>query len=135
MSSSRTIEFWFSGTELGVRRSGWMWLRSCDKTVQAWKDVLALDMEEVSRDQMNFNKVSSSSGSRRSIPRSNAFAVQVLGSTELRLWDDRNERPLREDFTARDGLRVHVLDPNIFRSYHFEHDRQFERHEAVVRPS
>ena len=44
-------------TELALALSGWIWFRRHPKTVDAWREVLAMDMKETSRDQNNFNTV------------------------------------------------------------------------------
>ncbi|KAM0748571.1 hypothetical protein T439DRAFT_358457 [Meredithblackwellia eburnea MCA 4105] len=92
--------------------TGWMWLRSDPRTVEAWKQVLEKDLVEVSRDQNRFN--------------------DELDTAQLRLWDDPTERPLRSSFETANGLRVHVLPDNLFRSHHFELDRlSADRHDAL----
>ncbi|GAA5834791.1 hypothetical protein JCM11251_003663 [Rhodosporidiobolus azoricus] len=88
--------------------TGWMWIRSSQAASEAWHEVLEMDLKKTSRDQNNFN--------------------EVLGTASLRLHDDGGDprrKPLKSDFTAKNGLRVHVLDDNIFRSHHFENDRPY----------
>ncbi|GAA5982235.1 hypothetical protein JCM10908_004795 [Rhodotorula pacifica] len=95
--------------------TGWMWLRRSQITADAWAEVLRRDMESVSRDQVRFN--------------------EVLGTEELRAWaDGRNpdEKPVRTDFVAHNGLRVHVLDDNIFRAHHFDIDRPIAARDQSV---
>lgn len=62
--------------------------------------------------------------------------LQVLGTEELRAWaDGRNpdEKPVRSDFVAKNGLQVHVLDDNVFRAHHFDIDRPYAaRDQSVV---
>lgn len=58
---------------------------------------------------------------------------QVLNTTDLRRFSPSTRLPLKMDFVAQNGLKVHVLDPGVFRSHHFEADLPFsERHESVV---
>lgn len=37
--------------------TGWVWFRSCPEIVEAWRDVLEMDMLAQSRDQVNLNTV------------------------------------------------------------------------------
>ncbi|CEQ40294.1 SPOSA6832_01899 [Sporobolomyces salmonicolor] len=96
--------------------TGWMWIRHSKAASEAWNKVLEMDLRKTSRDQNNFN--------------------EVLGTAQLRLWDDGGDprrKPLRSDFTAKNGLKVHVLDDNLFRSHHFEIDRPYAaRDQSVV---
>lgn len=41
--------------------SGFMWMRKSQATADAWNEVLEMDLRETSRDQYNFNTVSSDS--------------------------------------------------------------------------
>ncbi|KAM0787275.1 hypothetical protein ACM66B_006508 [Microbotryomycetes sp. NB124-2] len=98
--------------------TGWIWMRKNDVTSDAWDKVLKMDLETVSRDQNNFNT--------------------VLGTTELRHCDPKDcerrgsQYPLKNDFVAKNGLKVKVLDPRLFRSYHFEADLpSAQRHDSV----
>ncbi len=59
----------------------------------------------------------------------------MLGTEELRAWaDGRNpaEKPVRSDFVAKNGLRVHVLDDNVFRAHHFDIDRPYAARDHSV---
>lgn len=62
--------------------------------------------------------------------------LQVLGTALLRQHRDGGDprrKPLLSDFTAKNGLKVHVLDDNVFRSHHFEIDRPYAaRDQSVV---
>lgn len=112
--------------------TGWMWIRSMSETVAAWQAVLDRDMVKTSRDQNNFNEVRSSSflvqGSATDV------CAQVLGTAELRLWPDPEQRPLRDEFVSSEGVRVKILPDDLFWSYHFERDRvSAERGNSVVR--
>ncbi|GAA5924637.1 hypothetical protein JCM3775_005430 [Rhodotorula graminis] len=88
--------------------TGWMWIRRSQTAADAWHEVLKMDLEKTSRDQNNFN--------------------EVLGTALLRQHldgGDPRRKPLLADFVAKNGLRVHVLDDNLFRSHHFEIDRPY----------
>ncbi|BGP14650.1 hypothetical protein JCM10213v2_002599 [Rhodosporidiobolus nylandii] len=93
--------------------TGWMWLRKGEKLVEAWKEVLAMDMRETSRDQVNFNT--------------------VLSTAQLRLHDDGDpyQRPLKSNFTTESGIRVHVLDDRLFRTYHQRDQAHVSRHNSL----
>lgn len=121
--------------------TGWMWLRRSQVTADAWAEVLRRDLESVSRDQNRFNEV------RKTRTRvchdglssdRHLYVVhfQVLGTEPLRAWGDGrhpDEKPVRNEFVAKNGLRVHVLDDNIFRAHHFAIDRPFAaRDQSVV---
>ncbi|GAA5849840.1 hypothetical protein JCM8547_000582 [Rhodosporidiobolus lusitaniae] len=85
--------------------TGWMWLRKSQMTADAWNEVLEMDFRAASRDQNNFNKVL---------------------DTELLRHSDENGKSLskaKPDFVTKNGLRVHVLDDNLFRAHHFTTDR------------
>ncbi|GEM07604.1 salivary gland secretion 1 [Rhodotorula toruloides] len=95
--------------------TGWMWIRSSQTAADAWNEVLQMDMKQTSRDQNNFN--------------------EVLGTALLRQHRDGGEprrKPLLSDFTAKNGLKVHVLDDNVFRSHHFEIDRPYAGRDRSV---
>ncbi|BGP31664.1 hypothetical protein JCM10296v2_003438 [Rhodotorula toruloides] len=95
--------------------TGWMWIRSSQTAADAWDEVLQMDMKQTSRDQNNFN--------------------EVLGTALLRQHRDGGDprrKPLLSDFTAKNGLKVHVLDDNIFRSHHFEIDRPYAGRDRSV---
>lgn len=74
-----------------------------------------MDMEKTSRDQYNFN--------------------EVLGTHDLRKHpnspDDPYHRPLPSSFTAKNGLRVHVLDSRLFRTYHQRKDAWVAHHDSL----
>ncbi|GAA5969901.1 hypothetical protein JCM11641_008079 [Rhodosporidiobolus odoratus] len=93
--------------------TGWLWLRKGARVAEAWTKVLEMDMKETSRDQVNFNT--------------------VLGTGQLRLHDngDPFARPLKSNFTAQNGLRVHVLDSRLFRTYHQRDAPWVSRHDSV----
>ncbi|KAK4053296.1 hypothetical protein OIO90_003908 [Microbotryomycetes sp. JL221] len=98
--------------------TGWIWMRKSQTTSDAWHKVLEMDLNDVSRDQNNFNK--------------------VLGTTELRHCDPTNciepnsQYPLKDEFTSLNGLKVKILDPRVFRSFHFEADLPSAmRHDSV----
>ncbi|KAJ8295936.1 hypothetical protein OF846_001270 [Rhodotorula toruloides] len=95
--------------------SGWMWLRQGKRVVEAWKEVFAMDMKKTSRDQYNFN--------------------EVLGTHDQRKHtddpDDPYHRPLRSSFTAKNGLKVHVLDSRLFRTYHQRKDAWVAHHDSL----
>ncbi|ORY66788.1 hypothetical protein BCR35DRAFT_354835 [Leucosporidium creatinivorum] len=98
--------------------TGWMWMKKSAVTSEAWNQVLKRDLKKVSRDQNNFN--------------------EILGTTELRHCDPSDclsptsRLPLKMDFTALNGLKVHILDAGVFRSHHFEVDLPMtQRHESV----
>lgn len=113
-----------------------MWLRHSQTVSDAWNEVLEMDLRKTSRDQNNFNEVRPLSRPSDLLEYSFSDAPQVLGSAELRLHNDGGDpgrKPLKFDFIARNGLRVHVLDANIFRSHHFEIDRPYAaRNQSVV---
>ncbi|GAA6039861.1 hypothetical protein JCM8097_006767 [Rhodosporidiobolus ruineniae] len=95
--------------------TGWMWIRHSQRASDAWNEVLQMDLKKTSRDQNNFN--------------------EVLGTAELRLHDDGGDprrKPLKADFTAKNGMRVHVLDDNTFRSHHFEIDRPYAARDQSI---
>lgn len=98
-----------------ARASGWMWLRQGKRVVEAWKEVFAMDMKKTSRDQYNFN--------------------EVLGTHDQRKHtddpDDPYHRPLRSSFTAKNGLKVHVLDSRLFRTYHQRKDAWVAHHDSL----
>lgn len=56
-----------------------------------------------------------------------------MGTAEKRKWsNDYKDHPLTVSFKAKNGLRVHVVRPDIFRAYHFIfHLPQFDRFESV----
>ncbi|GAA6002103.1 hypothetical protein JCM10207_003075 [Rhodosporidiobolus poonsookiae] len=94
--------------------TGWMWMQRGPEVAAAWKAVYDRDMQETSRDQYNFNT--------------------VLGTGPLRLHTDGGDpsrRPLKSNFTATNGLRVHVLDQRLFRTYHQRYSENFARHDSV----
>ncbi|BGP38689.1 hypothetical protein JCM10449v2_002624 [Rhodotorula kratochvilovae] len=94
--------------------TGWLWMRKGQVVADAWAKVLEMDLENVSRDQMNFNS--------------------VLGTGPLRLHngeDDPYRRPLESDFVAQNGLRVHVLDQRMFRVYHQRDSTWVSRHDST----
>lgn len=82
--------------------TGWMYLRQSQITADAWNSVYEMDLQQTSRDQYNFNT--------------------VLDTSRLRQWEN-GSRPLKSDFVAANGLKIRVLDDNLFRSYHFLTDR------------
>ncbi|GAA6050270.1 hypothetical protein JCM3770_002763 [Rhodotorula araucariae] len=95
--------------------TGWMWIRHSQAASDAWHNVLKMDLVKTSRDQNNFN--------------------EVLGTALLRQHADGGDprrKPLLADFTAKNGMRVHVLDDNIFRSHHFENDRPYAARDRSV---
>ncbi|GAA5903870.1 hypothetical protein JCM8208_006601 [Rhodotorula glutinis] len=95
--------------------TGWMWIRRSQAAADAWHEVLKMDLEKTSRDQNNFN--------------------EVLGTALLRQHldgGDPRRKPLLADFTAKNGLRVHVLDDNIFRSHHFGIDRPYAARDQSI---
>ncbi|KDE05061.1 hypothetical protein MVLG_04502 [Microbotryum lychnidis-dioicae p1A1 Lamole] len=97
--------------------TGWFWMRKGELSSEAWNAVLQRDLIKVSRDQNNFN--------------------EILGTAELRACDPSQgpcsgRRPLKSSFIANNGLRVRVLDPDLFRAYHFENDvLSASRHSSV----
>ncbi|GJN87480.1 hypothetical protein Rhopal_000429-T1 [Rhodotorula paludigena] len=93
--------------------TGWMWLRKGHKVAEAWREVFEMDMRSTSRDQYNFN--------------------DVLDSGPRRLHDegDKGRRPLKSDFVAKNGLRVHVLDTRLFRVYHQRVNDYVARHDSM----
>ncbi|GAA5898452.1 hypothetical protein JCM5296_000436 [Sporobolomyces johnsonii] len=94
--------------------TGWMWLRKGQVVADAWQEVLEMDMKERSRDQVNFNT--------------------VLGTHDLRIHPETPEdpywRPLPSDFVAKNGLRVHVLDQRLFRTFHFIDRPVYQRQDS-----
>ncbi|GJN88989.1 hypothetical protein Rhopal_001960-T1 [Rhodotorula paludigena] len=95
--------------------TGWMWIRHSKAASDAWNEVLQMDLRKTSRDQNNFN--------------------EVMGTALLRQHSDGGDprrKPLLADFTATNGMRVHVLDDNIFRSHHFENDRPYAARDQSV---
>jgi len=57
---------------------------------------------------------------------------QVLGTAALR-QPATPGAPLLREFVAKNGLRVHILDPSVVYSWHFERDRpDWARHRAVA---
>ncbi|GAA6012900.1 hypothetical protein JCM10207_008370 [Rhodosporidiobolus poonsookiae] len=95
--------------------TGWMWIRHSQAASDAWNEVLQMDLKKTSRDQNNFN--------------------EVLGTSSLRLHDDGGDphrKPLKSDFTAKNGMRVHILDDNTFRSHHFENDRPYAARDQSI---
>lgn len=120
------------------RRAGWMWIRHSQAASDAWREVLKMDLVKTSRDQNNFNEVRAPSfgalGVR--VPSDCSVArAQVLGTALLRQHTDGGDprrKPLLADFTAKNGLRVHVLDDNVFRSHHFEIDRPYAARDQSV---
>ncbi|KAH8917267.1 hypothetical protein BT69DRAFT_1354898 [Atractiella rhizophila] len=75
--------------------TGFFHIVSKPETVQLWRDVLDRDMQEVSRDQLNVNK--------------------LLNTFELRRRPDGGAH---QDFISTTGLSVHVLPKEIFPAYH-----------------
>lgn len=114
--------------------AGWMWLRKDPRLVQAWEGVLAMDMVKTSRDQVNFNTVRYTDSPDFFLNReSSHFRSKVLETATRRLKEDVTERPLLQNFLSPTGLRVHILDDRLARSYHFELDRpSAARHESSV---
>ncbi|GAA6050797.1 hypothetical protein JCM3770_001651 [Rhodotorula araucariae] len=96
--------------------TGWLWMRKGQVVADAWAKVLAMDMENVSRDQFNFNS--------------------VLGTGPLRAHpgeeDDPYRRPLENEFVAQNGLRVHVLNQRMFRVYHQRDVTYVSRHDSTL---
>ncbi|GAA5862529.1 hypothetical protein JCM3774_001049 [Rhodotorula dairenensis] len=90
--------------------TGWLWMRRGDAVAGAWRAVLAADLHVESRDQVFFN--------------------EVLGTRESRLRGGSFER-LRDHFVARNGLRVKILDPSLFRVYHLEGRTDLSRHDSL----
>ncbi|KAM0746302.1 hypothetical protein T439DRAFT_384308 [Meredithblackwellia eburnea MCA 4105] len=78
--------------------TGWFWMRRGPASIEAWKAVLEMDMQETSRDQRNMNKFMNTTSLR--------FNPATSTSTST--------------FVSPNGLRVKVLDPEIFFSFHFE---------------
>ncbi|GAA5981414.1 hypothetical protein JCM5350_004055 [Sporobolomyces pararoseus] len=95
--------------------SGFLWMKKSQTTADAWNEVLQMDLKETSRDQYNFNT--------------------VLGTTQARLipdFEDPNGLPLPNDYIAKNGLAVHVLDQRLFRLVHnTENDPVYERHDSI----
>jgi hypothetical protein len=48
--------FWCSIWRISLS-TGWMWIKQSQAASDAWNEVLKMDLEQVSRDQLNFNKV------------------------------------------------------------------------------
>ncbi|GAA5914301.1 uncharacterized protein JCM6883_001805 [Sporobolomyces salmoneus] len=95
--------------------SGFIWMKRSQAMADAWNEVLRMDLESESRDQYRIN--------------------QVLGTTEARLipdFKDPNGLPLPNDFVAKNGLKVKVLDQRLFRLVHnTEMDPIYERHDSI----
>ncbi|TKA57416.1 hypothetical protein B0A53_00645 [Rhodotorula sp. CCFEE 5036] len=91
--------------------TGWLWMRRGEVVADAWRAVLVADLHVQSRDQVFFN--------------------EVLGTRELRTGLDWTGSRLRTEFTARNGLRVKILDPSLFRVYHLEGRTHLSRHDSI----
>ncbi|GAA6002306.1 uncharacterized protein JCM10292_006593 [Rhodotorula paludigena] len=94
--------------------TGWMWMRKGQVIADAWQEVLERDMVTPSRDQNNFNEVLDT-GPRR---------LHKEGRPE--------RRPLLSDFVSKQGLKVHVLDPRLFRAYHHWNELFVKPHESLM---
>ncbi|GAA5963915.1 hypothetical protein JCM8115_002756 [Rhodotorula mucilaginosa] len=91
--------------------TGWLWMRRGKVVADAWRAVLVADLHVQSRDQVFFN--------------------EVLGTRELRTGLDWAGGRLRTEFTARNGLRIKILDPSLFRVYHLEGRTHLSRHDSI----
>lgn len=92
--------------------TGWLWMRRGEAASAAWNEVIEMDKVSKSRDQNRFN--------------------EVLGTADFRKRPSP-DKPRAWDYVARNGLKVHVLDPRNFYSWHFERDvPRWSRHDAVA---
>ncbi|GAA5976503.1 hypothetical protein JCM10908_005523 [Rhodotorula pacifica] len=94
--------------------TGWLWMRKGETVAEAWRAVLAADMQVESRDQVFFN--------------------EILGTREFRLGtgnESSHATALQTSFTARNGLRVKILDPSLFRVFHLEGLTHLSRHDSL----
>jgi hypothetical protein len=88
-------------------------MRSSETALEMWKEVLERSLPGKSRAQDEINQVTSLI-CPRFVYELMELVLQILGTTELRQPATMDE-PLRTDFVAANGLRVHVLDPATFR--------------------
>ncbi|GAA5855412.1 hypothetical protein JCM8547_007816 [Rhodosporidiobolus lusitaniae] len=95
---------------LGHFNTGWMFLRRGEKVAEVWQAVYDMDMVEQSRDQVNANT--------------------FLGTAQFRFETD-DPYSLKANFTSSNGLRVHVLDDRLFRTYHERDVPTVSRHDSV----
>lgn len=61
--------------------------------------------------------------------------AQILNTEPRRQWGDGRDQlaePARSDFVGRSGIRVHVLDDNLFRAHHFDFGRPFAGRDRSV---
>ncbi|KAM0749036.1 hypothetical protein T439DRAFT_327527 [Meredithblackwellia eburnea MCA 4105] len=80
--------------------TGWFWMRRGPKSVESWRAVYDMDMKELSRDQRNLNK--------------------FFNTTGLRVPNPADKSNVQLDFISPNGVRVKLLDPELFFSFHFE---------------
>ncbi|GAA5884845.1 hypothetical protein JCM16303_007298 [Sporobolomyces ruberrimus] len=96
--------------------SGFMWMKQSTVMAQAWQSVLEMDLIEDSRDQVNLNTVLDTTARRL------AEGAEVGDGT-----------PVKDDFIAKNGLSVHILDQRLFRITHImEQVPWFERHDSLL---
>ncbi|GAA5855419.1 hypothetical protein JCM8547_007819 [Rhodosporidiobolus lusitaniae] len=96
----------------GHINTGWMYMRKGEKTAEVWKAVFDMDMAHTSRDQYNANT--------------------FLGTSAGRLEsDDPYSAKLKPNFTSSNGLKVHVLDDRLFRTYHDQNIPHVSRHDSI----
>ncbi|SCV67230.1 BQ2448_5876 [Microbotryum intermedium] len=119
--------------------TGWFWMRKGEVSSEAWNEVLKRDLIKVSRDQNNFNEVGRVTGVTKALLYADwRVETQILGTAELRACDPsqgqcNGRRPLKTSFVATNGLRVRVLDSDLFRANHFENDSpSASRHSTVA---
>lgn len=95
--------------------TGWSYIRSTPATIHLYKTILAMNYEQESRDQTRTNELLETGPRRDELQGSRNFVVKSAFE------------PLM------DGIRVHILDPAIFRHFHYEWDLQtVDQHRSIV---
>lgn len=113
--------------------SGWMWMRKSQLISDAWEAVLQRDLKKVSRDQNNFNEVLGTAELRRCASPVSELLPASPVSSPVKCNNAEGRFPLKSEFVSLQGIKVHVLDPELFRSHHFEADLpKVSREQSVV---
>lgn len=114
--------------------TGWMWMRKGQVIADAWQEVLERDMVTPSRDQNNFNEVGHVFLGISLAPAHGCRVLQVLDTGPRRLHKEGRpeRRPLLSDFVSKQGLKVHVLNPRLFRAYHHWNELFVKPHESLM---
>lgn len=99
--------------------TGFTFQRSTPSTINLYESVLALNMIKISRDQVRTNDILGSYGGRR---------IEHANGTESFQSDFTSANP---DFPLTNGIRVHILNSELFYHFHFSMHPSFVEDRVV----